>query len=96
MKIKKSNYAGVKAVLIELKTDADELDVYFSYETVIAFRLNGKLFICKNNWKQTTGKHLNAIYLDKSVRIPHEQLMSKFESLCIASQGLTFDVEIEI
>lgn len=56
-----------------LKVEFDNLDLYFSYRTVIAFRgtswnnnrgLNvgaGGLFVRQNDWSTTTGKHLNWI-----------------------------------
>ena len=43
---------------------------WFSYKTCIAFHLFGQEeHIRKNDWAQTTGKHLNYINPDKSVRI---------------------------
>jgi hypothetical protein len=45
------------------------VDVYFSYKTPIAFRVNGTLTIRVNDWSNTTGKHLNAIDTDKKKRI---------------------------
>jgi hypothetical protein len=38
-----------------------EVDVYFSYKTPVAFRVNGKLTVRENAWGPTTGKHLKAI-----------------------------------
>jgi hypothetical protein len=38
------------------------LTVWFSYETVIAFQVNGgPRVVSRNYWSKTTGKHLNAI-----------------------------------
>jgi len=37
------------------------IDVYFSYKTAIAFRINGRLVVRENVWGVTTGKHLNLI-----------------------------------
>lgn len=39
----------------------DEIGVWFSYETPIAFRVDDKVFISENVWSNTTGKHLNYI-----------------------------------
>ena len=36
-------------------------DVYFSYETIIAFRADGRLYVHANDWSNTTGRHLNDI-----------------------------------
>lgn len=41
--------------------DAEGNTFYFSYDTLIAFKTNGGLFVRKNEWGQTTGKHLNWI-----------------------------------
>ena len=46
------------------------IDVYFSYKTPVAFRTFGcGLVIHQNDWGPTTGKHLNFINPDKSVRV---------------------------
>lgn len=45
-----------------LRTDFGPLAVWFSYKTPVAFQVDGKLRVVRqNDWKQTTGKHLNAI-----------------------------------
>ncbi len=74
MKVKKSNYSGDKAVLIEITDDDKVLKLYYSYDTLIAFRINEKLYISKNEWTRTTGRHLNSISADKDIRIPHKEL----------------------
>jgi hypothetical protein len=38
-----------------------ELDVYFSYQTPVAFRLHGELVVSTNKWSATTARHLSAI-----------------------------------
>ena len=46
------------------------LTLWFSYQTLIAFRVTGKpLVIQVNEWSATTGRHLNSIDPDKSLRI---------------------------
>jgi hypothetical protein len=59
-----SNY-GINALSVTIGT----LKLYFSYDTVIAFRDNGNLVIRKNDWSTVTGKHLNSICTDKKIRI---------------------------
>lgn len=49
----------------------EELSVYFSYETPIAFEHEGELYISENVWTNTTGKHLNMIDSDKKNRMPN-------------------------
>ena len=56
-----------------LRFDDDRgISWFFSYKTLIAVRINGKLLIRKNDWKTTTGKHLNEINTDKSLRVDEE------------------------
>jgi len=43
--------------------------IYWSYSTIIALRIDNKLFIRENDWSTTTGRHLNAINPDKSIRM---------------------------
>ncbi len=37
------------------------IDLYFSYSTIVAFRYRAQLYVIKNYWSTTTGKHLNWI-----------------------------------
>ena len=54
-----------------LRADIGTLSIWFSYKTPVAFRDLGSGLVCReNDWKQTTGKHLNAIEPDKRKRIP--------------------------
>jgi len=63
-----NNYGSSRLVSI------GNLDLYFSYDTVIAFssKYTG-LIIRKNDWSTTTGKHLNAINSDHSIRIQGDE-----------------------
>ena len=45
------------------------LKLYISYETIMAYRTESALFISKNIWGNTTGRHLNWIDRDKKIRI---------------------------
>jgi len=56
-----------------VENGSKESIVYFSYETPIAFAIGSKMVIRVNDWKQTTGKHLNWINDDKSLRISGEE-----------------------
>ena len=49
--------------------------LYFSYETLIAFEKHGELFISKNIWSNTTGRHLNWIDDDKEFRMDNDKFM---------------------
>lgn len=56
--------------------------LYFSYQTVIAFSSpKTGLVIIKNYWSKTTGKHLNAINTDKSIRVDSKEFNTQLESL---------------
>jgi len=55
-------------------TDINNNDYYFSYDTLIAVRTSdGKLIIRQNDWGTTTGKHLNWINEDKSIRLTEDE-----------------------
>lgn len=63
----------------------EQLLVYYSYDTIVAFEWYGDedylLCITQNEWKQTTGKHLNWIDDDKSRRIPHKNFMKLYREI---------------
>lgn len=44
-----------------LRVHVGPLVVWFSYQTPVAYSLNGKRTVRENVWGPTTGKHLNAI-----------------------------------
>ena len=44
-------------------TDAHGNQFWYSYDTLVAFRIKGEFHIIKNYWGTTTGKHLN--WIDK-------------------------------
>jgi len=39
----------------------DEMTLWFSYTTLVAFRLGAEKVVQKNEWSVTTAKHLNQI-----------------------------------
>ena len=57
------------------------LDIYFSYETPIAMRVFEETFVTKNNWAQTTGKHINKVkqFHPEHEVIEHYELMMKIK-----------------
>ena len=61
--------------------DSEQNQFYYSYSTLIAFRVakEDKLVIIKNYWNNTTGKHLNAINPDKSIRVTKEQFDKEYQ-----------------
>lgn len=74
--VKWRNYGYYSSYSYGVHTLAFE-DVYgntywFSYDTLVAYRINGEFHILKNYWGTTTGKHLNWIDPDKSKRESQE------------------------
>ncbi len=62
--------------------NSPKIDVYFSYDTPVAFNTGSGLVVCKNYWGTTTGKHLNWIDEgDKKNRIGRKE----FERLLAAA-----------
>lgn len=55
-------------------------DLYFSYETLIAYYNREKeLRICENVWSMTTAKHLYKINSNKSLRMDHAEFIKRAE-----------------
>ena len=54
---------------------------WFSYDTLVAFNINGAFHIIKNYWGTTTGKHLNWIDNDHSIRENRETFDANFNRL---------------
>lgn len=71
------------------KVEIGDLELYFSYETPVAFRTSKTgLVVSENIWGSTTGKHLN--WLDggrKECRIPNDEFEKQLNEL-IESRGL--------
>ena len=55
--------------------------LWFSYSTPIAIQNSDGLFIRENDWGPTTGRHLNYIDEDKSIRISGEEFVSKMNAI---------------
>lgn len=54
---------------------------WYSYNTLVAFRIDGEFHIIKNYWGTTTGKHLNWINSDKDIREDEDTFNANFERL---------------
>ena len=54
---------------------------WFSYDTLVAFRTKGEFHIVKNYWGTTTGKHLNWICSNKSIRESMEDFEANYNRL---------------
>ena len=79
-----SNY-GVNTI----RVDIGSLTLWFSYKTVVAFQIDGRLKrVSKNAWGPTTGKHLNWIDGgDKSSRLSRETFEHELE-MALGQYGL--------
>lgn len=55
---------------------------WFSYQTLVAFKhIGGTLYVRKNEWGTTTGKHLNIIDCgDKGARVSAEEFKAMYDA----------------
>lgn len=53
--------------------------LWFSYETCVAFHGEDGMVISENVWSKTTGKHLNYLSTDQSVRVPHTEFEARLK-----------------
>ena len=75
---------GNKGLAVEI----GNLILYFSYDTLVAFKSpeNG-LVCCDNIWGSTTGNHLNSIEPDHDKRYDYPSFMAKVEELKVFLDG---------
>ena len=63
------------------KVSIGNLDIYFSYNTAVAYEDNqGNLVVSQNQWSRTTASHLT--YIDKGAvedRIPYEEFKKELK-----------------
>jgi hypothetical protein len=60
----------------------NEMTLWFSYNTLIAFRLGAEKVVHENSWSNTTGKHLNQIDGgDKASRVNEATFKAKWKEL---------------
>ena len=60
----------------------NDLKLYFSYKTIVAFEHPSTGLICSENiWSNTTGKFLTEIESDKDARIDNKNFNLKLEKL---------------
>lgn len=58
------------------------MTLWFSYETLIAFRIGAEKVVSENVWTKTTAKHLNEIDRgDKASRVKHDVFLAKWKEL---------------
>lgn len=62
------NY-GVNSLCVDL----GEIEIFYSYKTIVAYRDACDGLVCSENvWTTTTGKHLTWIQPDKKARVKNE------------------------
>ena len=60
----------------QITVEIGDLDLYFSYNTIVAFRSPHSGFVISENiWSMTTGRHLNEIDPDKTKRINNTKFL---------------------
>jgi hypothetical protein len=65
-----------------LKVCLGSFTLYYSYNTIVAYRDDTDGLICReNNWDTTTGKHLNWIEPDHKRRIPGKVFEKKLADM---------------
>jgi len=63
------------------KITIGEIDLFFSYEILVAIWTTKKLYCSENQWGVTTGKHLNHIEPDKKKRISADEFNELVKAL---------------
>ena len=60
----------------------DKMTLWFSYQTLIAFSINGDKVVCENVWTATTGKHLNMVDGgNKASRVKHKEFLRLYNDM---------------
>jgi hypothetical protein len=77
------NYSSDNYGVNSLRVDVGPLAIWFSYQTPVAFQLDGKMRVVRQNqWGPTTGKHLN--WIDggsRKDRVSSEEFERKFNEV---------------
>lgn len=64
----------------QIDVQVGSLTLHFSYETVVAFSSSHSGFVISENvWSTTTGRHLNEIHPDKSLRMSNDAFEQKLQ-----------------
>lgn len=74
------NYSSDNYGVNSLRVDVGPLSIWFSYQTPVAFQLDGQARVVrKNSWGVTTGKHLNWIDgSNRKERVDSEEFERRF------------------
>ncbi len=64
------------------KVTLGNLSIWFSYETPVAYRFGyDDIVVRENDWSKTTGKLLNELQPDKSLRLTGEQFEHQLNTI---------------
>ena len=96
MMISKGNYGQYSTANYGANTiwvQVNNLTLYYSYNTIVAYEYIGEGLVCSENvWGVTTGKHLNWIQPNKKARFEYsefsEKLTKLLNSLDLQMQGV--------
>lgn len=58
-----------------------DLSIWFSYETPIAFKLHNNFVVSENLWGNTTGKHLNSLTVFKDLRLSRQDFLQELSEV---------------
>ena len=78
---KSGNYGAHCLVVSIPREELPDIKIWFSYETPIAFREDGRIVCRENEWGPTTGKHMRWIGVDKKDRVSREEFERRFYNL---------------
>ena len=81
MNVSISNYTGRNTPAH--RVEINNLTLWFSYRTPVAFSYMGEFCIRENVWSTTTGRHLNEIDDDHSIRISGEEFNKRLNQITI-------------
>lgn len=72
---------GKSGDMRSLRIDIGSVTLWYSYTTVIAFKVAGQpVVVHENDWTRTTGKHLNLIDKDKKIRVGEREFNARWHA----------------
>jgi hypothetical protein len=74
------------------RVDVGSTVFWFSYDTCIAFAVQGNTVISENVWTTTTGSHLSLIDGDKSKRVDHATFTAILDKVRVGDDVARFDL----
>ena len=76
LEIKLENMGTVNTNMVSLYKGNKSITLYFSYTTIVGIdTIKKDCEVTENNWGTTTGKLLNKLQLNKTLRISQDELL---------------------